>query len=143
MKHSNLLPAVFALLLVVAAVGCTTVGGAQDEYYEQRSTVGGNRVYVDDPYRGTVVLERDPFTGRYYEVSPYGAPYGAYNNNRIYRGNSGYYGRTYNNRNYNNRPVNVYRGSGTTTPTPQQPTDQEIRNQQKSREEARKKVLGN
>lgn len=52
----------------------------------------GNRVYVQDPYYGTVILEQDPITGRYFDVtngfgrgfnSPY---YGGWNNYRRFGG---------------------------------------------------------
>lgn len=136
MKHLKLLQVVVALILLVGAVGCTTVRGTEDDYYNNSSA---NRIYVDDPYRGTVVLERDPYTGRYYEVNSYGYNNG-YNNRydrryqtgRIY--NNGY-GRS--NGGYYNRGNRVYRQA------PQQPTQEEIRNREKSRDEARKKVLGN
>jgi hypothetical protein len=134
MKRFNFLPVVVAFVLMITAVGCTTMTGTQDEYYERGRT---ERVYVDDPYRGTVVLERDPYTGRYYEVNPYGSY-----NTRVYRGNSGYYGRNNNSRYYNrnNRTSRetYERGNQNT----QRPTDDQIRDHQKSRDEARKKVLG-
>jgi hypothetical protein len=129
MKRFNLLSVAVALVLLVSAVGCTTMTGTQDDRYDR---VQSNRVYVDDPYRGTVVLERDPFTGRYYEVDSYGSTY----NNRYYSRSRGYnsYGRNYNtyNRNYN-------RGRN----TQQQPTQQQRAQNEQSRQEARKKVLGN
>jgi hypothetical protein len=135
MKRFNFIPVVIAFVLMITAVGCTTMTGPQDEYSRSRA----ERVYVDDPYRGTVVLERDPYTGRYYEVNPYGSY-----NTRIYRGNNSYYGRN-NNRYYNNNRNNrsnreTYERSNQNT---QRPTDDQIRDHQKSRDEARRKVLGN
>jgi hypothetical protein len=134
MKRFNFLPVVVAFVLMITAVGCTTMTGAEDGYSRSRA----DRVYVDDPYRGTVVLERDPYTGRYYEVNPYGSY-----NTRTYRGSNGYYGRTNNSRYYNrnyrtNREV-YERGNQNT----QRPTDDQIKDRQKSRDEARRKVLGN
>jgi hypothetical protein len=132
MKRFNLIPAVIAIVLMITAVSCTTMTGTQDEYYERSRA---NRVYVDDPYRGTVVLERDPYTGRYYEVNS------GYDN-RVYRSNSGYYGR--NNRYRSNNGYyprastpRVYQNNT------QKPTEEQKRDQQIKRDEARKKVLGN
>lgn len=131
MKRFNFLLVAIAIVLTVTAIGCTTMAGTEDGYYDGYPTrVYGNRVYVDDLYRGTIVLERDPRTGRYYEVgSPY---YNGYYGNRyygrghvygnVYRGrNSGWYNRNNNNNQNNQRPT------------------QEDR---KSRDEARDKVLG-
>jgi hypothetical protein len=94
MKRFNFLLAAIALVLTVAAVGCTTMAGTQDDYYDGQQ-VYGNRVYVDDPYRGTIVLERDPWTGRYYQVGGY-SPYYSYGNRYYSRGNrNNSYGNTY------------------------------------------------
>ena len=144
MKRFSFLQVAIALILMVTAVSCTTMQGIEDdEYYSTQSRrVAADRVYVNDPYRGTVVLERDPYTGRYYEVS---SPYSTYNNrydsrydsryDRRYssRNNSGSYGR--NDRNYRN--------NGSYQQTPQQPTQEQIKDREKDRQEARKKVLGN
>ncbi len=132
MKNFKFLPVVFILALVITAVGCTTLRETGDDEYYERSAPVSNRIYVDDPYRGTVVLERDPFTGRYYEVNSYGS----YNGSRN-RGYDPNYGRT------NNYPRDrrIYR-----TPqqnTEQQPTQEQIKAREKNKEEARKKVLGN
>lgn len=132
MKRFNFLPVVIALVLLVTAVSCTTMAGTEDGYGRQ---VYGNRVYVEDPNRGTVVLERDPWTGRYYEVGPY-STYGTYGSpyygSRVY-GSRGYSGRGY--RNYD-RNEGYYRNNQSSN---QRPTEQDNR----SRDEARKKVLGN
>ena len=144
MKRFSFLQMAIALVLMVTAVSCTTMQGTEDEYYSTQSRrVAADRVYVNDPYRGTVVLERDPYTGRYYEVS---SPYSTYNNrydsrydsryDRRYgnsRTSSGSYGR--NNRNYSN--------NGSYQQTPQQPTQEQIKAREKDRQESRKKVLGN
>jgi hypothetical protein len=138
MKRFNFLPAVIAVVLMVVAASCTTMGGTQDEYYERQTA--GNRIYVDDPYRGTVILERDPYSGRYYEVGSYGSAYPG----TLYRNypDNRYYGRTNNNRNYNRGGYN--RGNrGTQATPPAQPTQDQIRQREKTREEARKQILGN
>ena len=139
MKRFNFLSVVIAGILMVAAVGCTTMTETQDDYYSEGPRTSANRIYVDDPYRGTVVLERDPWTGRYYEVSSYGRF-----NNRAYRGN------VYSNRNYGNRSYgrgysngNYGRGGRGTTVTPQQPTEQQKQQNEQNKSDARKKVLGN
>lgn len=130
MKRFNFLPVVIAMLLLVTAVGCTTMAGTEDGYGRQ---VYGNRVYVEDPYRGTIVLERDPWTGRYYEAGPYNSyqTY-PYYGNRVY-GSRAYGGREY--RNYG-RNDGYYRNNQSSNQRPVQPDN-------RSREEARKKVLGN
>lgn len=110
---------------MIAAVGCTTTRSMGDEYY------GNDRVYLNDPYRGTVVLERDPFTGRYYEVGTYGSYYGNIYSNRRY------YGRNYNNE-YRRDYDDNNRRYQTPPPAQEQPQDRE-----KARNEARKKILGN
>lgn len=131
MKRFNFLPVVIAMVLLVTAVSCTTMAGTEDDYGRQ---VYGNRVYVEDPYRGTIVLERDPWTGRYYEVGPYNT-YGTYPyyGNRVY-GSRGYSGGQY--RNYGRNDGYYYRNNQNNS---QRPTEQD----NKSRDEARKKVLGN
>ncbi len=130
MKRFPFLPVVLSVVLAVAFMSCTTLQGAQgDEYYDRVSSAP-NRIYVDDPYRGTIVLERDPYTGRYYDVNAYGYGTGyGYANDRIY-------GRT----SYPRYDRRVYR-----TPrqnTPQQPTQEQIRQKEKNKEEARNKILG-
>lgn len=137
MKRFNFLLVAIALVVTISAISCTTMAGTQDEQYGQEPRVYGNRVYVDDPYRGTIVLERDPRTGRYYEVGSYD-PYrngGYYSDrySRVYRtsgygypssrrNNGGYYNSNNSNNNHSdNRSSEEYK---------------------KSRDEARNKVLG-
>jgi hypothetical protein len=131
MKRFNLF-IVLAAILVTGLVSCTSSQMATDEN-EQVGRQVGNRLYIDDPYRGTVVLERDPYTGRYYDVtSRYSYGYGydnGYNSPYSSRMSSPYY------RNYN-------RGYGRVYQTPQQPTEEQKRQYQQGRDEARKKVLG-
>ena len=137
MKRFNFIPAVIAIVLMITAASCTTMTGTQDEYYERSQA---NRIYVEDPYRGTVVLERDPYTGRYYEVNSYGY------NNRVYRSNNGYYGNSNYGRNNRYRSNNGYNPRSTSprvNQNNQQPTEEQKRDQQIKRDEARKKVLGN
>src|SRR5688572_21081462 len=128
MKRFRILPVAIVLVLMVAAVGCTTVREADgDEYYERVSSTPG-RVYVDDPYRGTVILERDPYTGRYYEVNPYGTYQGS-----RYRTYDPYYnGR-------NNYPRNNYPRNTRTSRTPRQNPQAQPQPQPPSQEEIRQK----
>ena len=139
MKRFNFLLVAIALVLTITAVSCTTMAGTQDDYYDGREArVYGNRVYVDDPYRGTIVLERDPRTGRYYEVNSYDPYY-----------NNGYYGNRYDRRysrgygspNYGRSNGGYYnnRNNGSNNQNTQRPTEDD----RKSRDEARKKILGN
>jgi hypothetical protein len=137
MKRFNFLSVAIAVVLMITAVSCTTMAGSQDDYYSgQEARTYGNRIYVEDPYRGTVVLERDPRTGRYYEASPY---YSGYYGNRYYgsRAYDPYYGSS----NYGRRSSGYYRNnnSSNNTQNNQRPTEDD----RKTRDEARKKVLGN
>lgn len=127
----SLLAIVTIAVLMMSCAATQRVSG--DEYDEDvRTQQSGNRLYVQDPFYGTVVLERDPFTGRYYDVTngyrSLNSPYNGFNTYRRY----GNYNRSYRNypRNYGNR-----NGSEI-----QRPSQEPI---QKNREEARKKVLGN
>jgi hypothetical protein len=140
MKRFNFLLVAIALVLTITAVSCTTMTGTQDDYYNgQDARVYGNRIYVDDPYRGTVVLERDPRTGRYFEAGSYNPYYNGYSNrygsraySNSYYGRSPYYGRS-NSGSYRNN------NSSNNTQNNQRPTDDD----RKTRDEARKKILGN
>ncbi|MBA2746416.1 MAG: hypothetical protein H0U44_09350 [Flavisolibacter sp.] len=127
MKSLNFLPVVIAGLLMVTAVSCTTSREVyeEDDYY-RASSQAPHRILVDDPYYGTIVMERDPFTGRYYQIGTLGmSPYG--NSMGVYRGHV---------RNYPRRQP-VYQRNDNKQPavTPEQ--------RERSRDEARKKVLGN
>lgn len=120
MKSSNFLSMALIVVLMVVAVGCTTMQGAMDEYEERP---GSRRVILNDPYySNTTYLVRDPYTGMYYEVRPYGySPYSTY---------PGYYDSRY----YGNRNNRYYRNSQPIrrqSPQQQQKTQEEIK---KSRE---------
>jgi hypothetical protein len=140
MKRFNFLLMAIAAVLTITAVGCTTMAGTQDDYYSgQETRVYGNRVYVDDPYRGTVVLEKDPRTGRYYEVNP---SYNGYYENRVYRSRSydSYYGSpSYERRTNGGYYRNNNSGNTQNSQNNQRPKDDD----RKTKDEARKKVLGN
>jgi hypothetical protein len=125
MKSRNLLSVVIAALLLVTAVSCTSTRDIyQEEEGYRTSRQTPDRILVDDPYYGTIVMERDPYTGRYYQVGSYGSSYG-YDR---YSRNSGYY------RNTPRRQQVIYQRDDRPVQTPQQ--------KEASRQEARKKVLG-
>ena len=73
MKQLKFLSVAILGVLVVAAVGCAPVQEATDEYYGRQPV--RRDVYLVNPVYGneTIVLQRDPYTGRYYEVSTYGS----------------------------------------------------------------------
>lgn len=131
MKNIKFSLILIAAALVITASSCTTSQVAADENAPRGRQVG-NRIYLDDPYAGTIVLERDPYTGRYYDVT-YGQG-GLYGYNPYY--NSRYNDPYYNRGMYGGRRV-------VTQPRQQQPTEQQKREYQQNREEARRKVLGN
>lgn len=134
MKRLSILTMTVVLVLMVAFTSCTTMQSGSDETY--RNETAARRIYVDDPYYGTIVLERDPATGRYYQVSPYGYYGNPYNTYNPY---GGYYGSYRNNRYYNNR---YYRNNN--QPRQQtQPSEQQRQEWERNRQEARKKILGN
>jgi len=134
MKRFKILPVAIVLVLMVAAVSCTPV---RETGYDERVSTTPGRVYVDDPYRGTVILERDPYTGRYYEINSYDAYYGSrYRNYDPYYRDRYYHGNT-----RTTRPPRQYSQQPQTQP--QQPTQEQIRQRQEAKDEARRKVLGN
>ena len=137
MKRFNFLLVAVALVLTITAVSCTTMAGTEDGYYDQQARVYPNRVYVEDPYRGTVVLQQDPRTGRYYEVTPY------YDN--YYGGSSGIYSREYRTYGYgggypSRRASGGYYSGNTTNNQNNNRSSEEYK---KNRDDARNKVLGN
>ena len=139
MKNIKFLIGFFAVVLLVGCV--PTRGTMMDDYdYDDpRARQMGNRVIMQDPLYGTVILERDPYTGRYFDVTPgsrfgngYGVPHGGY-----YRGGGGV---------YRNAPPVIrggtnrnYGGNGNVV-KPQTPSREEIR---ADREATRRRVLGN
>ena len=126
MKNVKFLLAIFTAAVLMAS--CATTQSASGEDYDDldRTRRVGNRVYVEDPYYGTVVLERDPFTGRYYDVTYGNRGYNSPYNSGLYRG-------------YRTTPRYYRNNSGGGT-LQQRPAQKEA---PINREEARKKILGN
>lgn len=97
MKRFPFLQVAFMVALMVTIVSCTLPREASGGYYEDDGPARRN-AYYGNPYYGNdvIIVERDPYTGRYYQVSPYGAyssPYGVYSspyNSRRYRGDNYY-----------------------------------------------------
>lgn len=118
MKQFNFLSLSVVSVLLIALVSCTPMRDATG-YEDRRSS----NYYYDDPYYGnTIILERDPYTGQLYRVSPNGAyaPYSAYGNryNRPYnRGGARYYRQA---PTYRQAPVHNNRGSENRQPTAQE-----------------------
>lgn len=134
MKNIKFLLGLLTIVLIMASCAATQRGLYDDYANDPRTQQVGNRLYLQDPYYGTVILERDPATGRYYDVTygsrygtgfygayPRGAyPYGSY---PAYRRGGNYNGGTYNGGKVEQRP------------------SREELDQHKN--EARKKILGN
>ncbi len=134
MKNIKLLLGLFAVVIVMASCA-TTQSAMYDDMDNPRTQQIGNRVYMQDPYYGTVVLERDPYTGRYFDVT-FGNRFGG-----------GFYGRPYGGF-YPGGRVGVVQGGGPNRSfggngkvvKPQQPSRETIR---QDREATRSRILGN
>lgn len=130
MKNRNILSMVaLSLLMVIGAIGCTTLQETTDGSYENERSAYRSSVFNDPYYSNNApVLVRDAYTGRYFYVYPSAAysPYDAYR----------YDNRYYNNRNYNNR--------GFSTPRSAQPqlTEDQRREQKQKLEDSRRRILG-
>ncbi|MDQ6608713.1 MAG: hypothetical protein M3Y85_02710 [Bacteroidota bacterium] len=141
MKSAKSLLIVVAIALLMA--GCTATRNTSSEYFDEdvRTQQIGNRLYVQDPYYGTVILEKNPYTGRYYDVTngyrTLSTPYYDELNTRDYRNTQRYYGNR-SNSNYYNRSTSDY--GNQTNGNGQRPSQEPS---PKTRDEARKKVLGN
>ncbi|MDB5196005.1 MAG: hypothetical protein JWP88_375 [Flaviaesturariibacter sp.] len=146
MKNINFLSMAAIAMLMVVAVGCTTMQGAQDDgYYDTRvAQTAPSRIYVEDPnrYGRTIVMERDPFTGRYYEVNPYGSVYNQ--GYSTYPYDPRYDNRVSNNRRYDSRRSNSgYSNRGQVyQQQSQQPTEEQRRESEQKRQDAKNAILG-
>ena len=108
-----------SLVAILASCGFTQPGYGED--YGDRP-VRNRSVYMD-PYYGNSQIVRDPYTGRYYEVTPVG-PYGydPYSSYGAY-GNGGYYGRNTTRVYRNNNPRTSNTPRVTQSPQVQQPRE--------------------
>lgn len=132
MKRFSFLQLVVLAALMVTVVSCGVPMGTTGDYYEDAPT--RRNVYYGDPYYGgvnTIIVERDPYTGRYYQVSPgyygsgiYSAP--AYpRGGRVYNhGGHSKNNRYYNNNNSTGRNNNYYRTNPQVQQQQQQPRRQ-------------------
>lgn len=147
MKQLSIIRVGFLSTLLVMVASCGLPLYSTDEYYEEamvRRDVYRGSIYGSDP----IIYERDPYTGRYYEVNPYGAyarpthPYYDRRGNRYYPNSRYDNNRPYNpNGRFNNNPRNY---SFRNYPQAQQPqrTPQTSQEAQKDRDEARERILG-
>jgi hypothetical protein len=148
-KFSFIQVAILAVLLATVA-SCGMPMGATGDYYEDAPARRGT--YYGDPYysnRNVVVVERDPYTGQYYQVVP--GPYGVYGAPAYPYSNRTYNQRRYNNNNRinNNRNYNTGRSNNgyyRTNPQVQQPRQQQTPAQQeqirRERADAKDAILG-
>ena len=131
MKRFNFVHVLSMLVLVVILASFGFKQPGYGEYYYDRP-VRSRQIYSDPYYGNATTIVRDPYTGRYYEITPVGPygydtyssyPYGTYG------GNSRYYGRG-NNRGYSNNSPR--RTQTTTQPQQQQRGSSETINKAKS-----------
>lgn len=140
MKQLSFLHVGLLVVLMVTMVSCGLPKEITSEYYEE--VPARRNIYYGDPYYSglnTIILERDPFTGRYYQVGPglyngiYGTPIYPYNSRR------------YNlDRHYNNR-TNTSRRNGYYQTFPQkqlQQTPAQREQIRREREQAKETILG-
>lgn len=136
MNYFKLLPMSVIIILMVVMVGCTTLAETTGDYGDAPAR---RRVYYENPYYGnTIILERDPYTGQLYQISPNGygySPFDTYGyNNYPYNYNRG----NYNRGNYSRGN----RGSAVTArPSEPRRTERPAPSRQNF-EDARNKVLG-
>ena len=127
MKRFHFLQTALIAVLMVVAASCTSIREASEGDYENAPA---RRQVFADPYygnRNVIVLERDPFTGQYYQVSPFGSFSDSY---------YGFgYGYPYNSRYYN-------RGGGYYRSAPSRAPQQSPQQREANRNAARETILG-
>ena len=145
MKRISSLQLVLLAVLMVSAVSCGLPMGATGDYYEDAPARG--HVYYGNPYNSgynTVIVERDPFTGRYYQVNP--RVYGGVYARPAYPSNSRRYNnRSYNNNTRNNAPRNSTprnNGNYRYNPRVQEQTPAQKQQLEKERAAAKESILG-
>jgi hypothetical protein len=110
MKRFSFLQVVVLAALLVTVASCGAPMYSEGDPYGNAPAQAN--VYYGDPYYGgvnTIVVERDPYTGQYYQVSP-----GYYGSGVYSTPGNRYYSRRYNNNNNrhynnNNRDYNTNR----------------------------------
>jgi hypothetical protein len=129
MKITSFLPMVVLSVLMVSAVSCSTMQPVSDDDYVTTSSRQEQpaRIYVQDPYNfgRTIIMDRDPITGRYYQVYPtsvYDSRYDRYYGSNVY--DRRYDDRRYNDRYYSNRDQYPTRRQPTVTPEQRQQDEQ-------------------
>jgi hypothetical protein len=147
MKQMSFLQVGLLAVLMITVASCGVPLGATDDYYDEAPA--RRNVYYSDPYYGggnTIIVERDPFTGRYYQVSPYS---GVYRNAPAYPYNSRRYnsrryntGRYYNNRSNAGSNNGYYRKYPQTQAQPLQQTPAQREQVQQQRDQAKESILG-
>ncbi|GAA4330887.1 hypothetical protein GCM10023184_22280 [Flaviaesturariibacter amylovorans] len=139
------------MLAAVAFTSCSPVQGTTSgDYYDpndpynNQTSMAPQRIWVEDPYRpgATMLVERDPFTGRYYPVAGGGYGAGAYRGG-IYTTPAPYGYPRGRNRGYRNGGGR-YQTAPPQRPSPAQQAQQEEQRKvnEQRREETRDRVFG-
>jgi hypothetical protein len=138
MKITRILPVFVLSAFLVLAVGCSTMQPVADEEYVTSSARQEQpaRIYVQDPYNygRTIIMDRDPVTGRYYQVYPTPVYDSRYDR---YYGSSIYDNRRYDDRYYSNRDQYPVRRQ-----TPPAPTAEERKQGEQKRQDAASVLFG-
>ena len=137
MKNTSFLLVVVMSIMMVTAVSCTTTQGTTyDEYPTTVQQAPAEQIYVQDPnrYGQTILMQRDPFTGQYYQVPSIGYSYGypSYPQQYGYRDDDRRNDRDRrendrDDRRYENRPRNVQGYPQPARPSYQAPQQQPVR----------------
>jgi hypothetical protein len=135
MKKINSLSFFLIATVMMVAISCGLPRDISAEYYDDYpdNRYNGRNLYGNNP----VYIERDPFTGRYYQVYPYG---GGYYNRVVPYGNGFYSNRHYNNNRNNNRYYNNRQSSpNTNSNVPRRNNNTETYNRQQAQNDAQRK----
>jgi hypothetical protein len=143
MKITSFLPMVVLSVLMVGAVSCSTMQPVSDDDYATTSSrqEAPSRIYVQDPYNfgRTIIMDRDPVSGRYYQVYPTTVYDNRYDR---YYGSSIYDDRRYDDRRYNDRYYSNREQYPTRRPAQSAPTAEERKQGEQKRQEAASVLLG-
>ena len=141
MKITSILPMVVLSVLMVGAVSCTTMQPvSNDDYATTSRQQQPARIYVQDPYNfgRTIIMDRDPMTGRYYQV--YTTPVYDSRYDRYYSSNV--YDRRYDDRRYNDRYYSNREQYPTRRQSQPAPTAEERKQAEQKREDAASILFG-